>query len=253
MSASSIVLRRLHDSGDGSLVELSRLLQDTFPDPDTVLDLDRLQAFLAERQGSRDRQFCIVVAEQDGVFLGGTVFSYVPATNCGFSEYLVVRKERHGQRIGRLLFDARRTLLDDLARTCGHPSCTGLFIEADNPQRIPPDLRARERETAMDVTARLLVFAHFGFAHVEMAYVQPPLGPGKQSVRYLDLLFCAWNKRVQQGRSVPVECVWQTLCPIWASWAPQRASRDCDALRQRLGSSPVRLAPISRPAIASAP
>ena len=103
-----------------------------------------------------------------GLLLGGTVFSYVPATNCGFSEYLVVRKERHGQGLGRRLFDARRAVLDELAQQSQAGACSGLFIEADNPERTPADLQARERETAMDALVRLQVFAHLGFLRVDI-------------------------------------------------------------------------------------
>ena len=152
----SIAVRRVTDPEDSALDGLSSLMQATFADPDTVLELDRIQAFLAERHsGTAERQFCVVVAEEDGAVVGGTVFSYVPATNCGFSEYLLVRKDRHGQRIGRLLFDARRTVLDELGRDFTHESCSGLFIEVDSPDRTPPDLLDRERETAMDPLTRL--------------------------------------------------------------------------------------------------
>jgi hypothetical protein len=237
-----IAVRRVRDPEDRALAELSSLLHAAFADPNTVLELDRMQAFLAQPLPRQpDRHFCVVVAEEGSVVAGGTVFSYVPATHCGFSEYLVARKERHGQGLGRLLFDARQAVLNELARESGQTSCRGLFIEADNPQRTPPDLQARERETAMDAVTRLQVFAHLGFLRVEVDYVQPPLGPGKQPVAYLDLLFAPWDERVRQEARVPAAWVSDTLCPIWASWAPEDAASDCEALRHRLGTSPVAL------------
>jgi len=236
-----IAIRRVHDPDDRALAELSSLLHAAFADPDTVLELDRMQAFLSQPLGQPDRHFRVVVAEEGGIVVGGTVFSYVPATHCGFSEYLVARKERHGQGIGRLLFDARHAVLNELAREYGQTSCRGLFIEADNPQRTPLDLQARERETAMDAVTRLRVFAHLGFLRVEVDYVQPPLGPGKQPVSFLDLLFAPWDERVRQEERVPAAWVSETLCPIWESWAPGDATSDCEALRHRLGTSPVAL------------
>ena len=244
MSADAIAVRRLHNPEDTALRELAGLLRATFADPDTVLELDRMQAFLAEPDGLLERKFCVVVAEEGSVVLGGTVFSYVLATNCGFSEYLLVRKERHNQRIGRLLFDARRAVLDQLARQSGQTSCGGLFIEADNPERTPPDLQARERETAMDGLTRLQVFAHLGFLRVDMEYVQPPLGPGKQPVSYLDLLFAPWDAHIQKEGRLPAEWASRTLCAIWESWTPATVSTDCAALRERLGESPVGLIPL---------
>ncbi|MDQ6675143.1 MAG: GNAT family N-acetyltransferase [Chloroflexota bacterium] len=239
MSGGATRLRRLEDPDDPGLAELSGLLHAAFADPDTVLELDRMQAFLARAGAATDRHFCVVVAEEAGVLVGGTVFSYVPATNCGFSEYLVARKERHGQGIGRLLFEARRALLNQRANDSGQPSCSGLFIEADNPQRTPLDLQIRERVTAMDAVTRLRLFAHLGFLRVDLEYVQPALGPGKSPVRYLDLLFAPWDEHIRQQARVPGVWVTETLCPIWKSWS--NASSECEALRQRLGTSTLTL------------
>jgi GNAT superfamily N-acetyltransferase len=292
-----IALRRILNPADTALRELSELLHATFLDPDTVLELDRMQAFLAERAppspaaarlpsvdigqpqahelaahevaegwrtapireehasgavelqastpGTQARQFCVVVAEnEDGVVLGGTVFSYVVASNCGFSEYLVAWKERRSQGLGRKLFEARRVVLDELARAHRQPRCLGLFIEADNPERTPAELQTRERETAMDARTRQRLFTHLGFLRVDIAYTQPPLGPGKQPVAYLDLLFAPWDEFVRQEHSVPADWVAETLCPIWETWAPGQASRACQELRQRLGQSAVALIPL---------
>jgi hypothetical protein len=83
---SAVALRRVLDPADAALRELSKVLHATFPDPDTVLELDRVQAFLAEPPGQTGRLFCVVVAENEvRVLLGGTVFSYVVASNCGIS------------------------------------------------------------------------------------------------------------------------------------------------------------------------
>jgi GNAT superfamily N-acetyltransferase len=244
VSEEGVTVRRVDDPRDSALPELSSLLHATFADPDTVLELDRMQAFLAQPERSSDRRFCVLVAVEGGVVLGGTVFSYVPATNCGFSEYLLARKDRHRQGIGRLLFVARQTTLDQLAREAGQSACSGLFIEADNPQRTPLDLQARERETAMDALERLQVFAHLGFLRVDIDYAQPPLGPEKQQVGYLDLLFAPWQERIRDQGRLPAEWVTETLCPIWTSWAPATALRACEALRRHLAESSVALLPL---------
>jgi hypothetical protein len=227
-------IRRLADPLDPGLAGLARLLQASFADPDTVLELDRMQAFLTQPPAETNRHFRVLVAKDGGAVVGGSIFSYVPSTNCGFSEYLVVRKQRHGEGLGRRLFDARKTMLNELAREAGQDSCHGLFIEADSPERTPPHLQAREREMAMDAVTRLAVFAHLGFLRVELDYVQPPLGPGKQPVTYLDLLFAPWAERVRAEQRVPAEWVAETLCPVWHGWSPDDATADCKALRQRL-------------------
>jgi GNAT superfamily N-acetyltransferase len=247
-SPDTIAIRRLVDPDDPALGDFSELLHATFADPDTVLELERMQAFLARAQPPQqpphsdgERVFSIIVAEHDGAVLGGALFSYVPATNCGFSEYLVARKAQHGHGLGRRLFDARRAILDAQARQAGQTACRGVFIEADNPGRTPPGVLAQERQTAMDAVMRLRMFAHFGFWRVDMAYVQPPLGQGKEPVTYLDLLFAPWSEAVQSTRRVPVAWVLGTLGPVWASWAPERVQADLSVLREQLGQQPLRL------------
>jgi GNAT superfamily N-acetyltransferase len=240
----TVTLRGIADPQDAALRELSRLLYAVFADPDVVLDLERMRDFLSHNDASADRHFCVLVAEEDAALLGGTVFSYVPASNCGFSEYLVVRKDRHGQGLGRQLVDARRAELDDLARQAGQAACRGVFIEADNPQRTPAALQLQERETAMDTVARLRVFAHLGFRRVDMAYIQPSLGSGKQPVPYLDLLFAPWDEVVGEAERVPAEWVYRTVGPIWDSWAPDSLRSHWCILREQLGDTSLALAPL---------
>jgi GNAT superfamily N-acetyltransferase len=236
----TVTIRRLADPADPALAAFSDLLQVTFADPDTVLELERMQHFLAHSQP--DRLFSIIVAEeQGGAVLGGALFSYVPATNCGFSEYLVARRAQHGQGIGRRLFDTRRAILDAQARQAGQTACWGLFIEVDNPRRTPAVLLEQERATAIDAETRLQIFAHLGFWRVDMAYVQPPLGEGKQPVRYLDLLFAPWSEEVRSAGRVPAAWVVGTLGPIWASWAPERVEADLTVLEDHIGPDALRL------------
>jgi GNAT superfamily N-acetyltransferase len=247
-SPETIAIRRLVDPDDPALGDYSELLHATFGDPDTVLELECMQHFLAQAHALQqpphpygERVFSIIVAEHDGAVLGGALFSYVPATNCGFSEYLVARKAQHGRGLGRRLFDFRRAILDAQARQAGEAACRGLFIEADNPRRTPPAVLAQERQTAIDAATRLQIFAHFGFWRVDMAYVQPPLGPGKEPVTYLDLLFAPWSEDVQSTRCVPVAWVLGTLGPVWASWAPERVQADLAVLHEQVGQQPLRL------------
>jgi GNAT superfamily N-acetyltransferase len=247
-SPETIAIRRLVDPQDPSVGAFSELLHATFADPDTVLELERMQDFLAQAPPRQqpphpgtERVFSIIVAELDAAVLGGALFSYVPATNCGFSEYLVVRKAQHGLGLGRRLFDARRAILDAQARQVGQTACRGLFIEVDNPSRTPPDLLAKEREIAIDAATRLQIFAHLGFWRIDMAYVQPPLGRGKEPVSYLDLLFAPWSEDVQATGCLPAAWVPGTLGPVWASWAPERVQADLSLVRKQVGHNPLRL------------
>ena len=157
-----------------------------------------------------------------------------------------MRKDLHGEGIGRQLVDARRASLDAQAQQLGHATCRGLFIEADNPERTPAAMQARERATAMDSLARLRLFDHLGFLRVDLAYVQPSLGPGKQPVTYLDLLFAPWDEQVARDRQVPADWVYRTLGPIWDNWAFTDGEPHAATLRKRLGESPLALLPLLR-------
>lgn len=215
------------------MAALSELLARTFADPNSVLGLDRMQEFLNQDPASTGRVFNILVSEDaSGRVIGGSVFSYVAASNCGFSEYLVLEPAARGQGLGRKLFDRRGAILDEHANRHGNIRCRGVFIEVDSPERTPPELLAAE---TMDATRRLRVFGHLGFKRVDVAYVQPPLGADKQAVDYLDLLFAPSPWSLPMG-VIPVDWILETVAPIWTAWTPL-ASQYLQEMRERIGSA----------------
>lgn len=223
-----IQLDRADHPDDPRLAELARLLNATFPDPDSVLGLDRIQEFLQANQADGPRRFCVLVAQQNAAVVGGTIFSYVARSNCGFSEYIVVDAAVRGSGIGRKLFDARKALLDAEAGRHGVATCRGLFIEVDSPERTPVDLVEAERQTALDPRQRLRMFHRLGFRRVDLAYVQPPLAPDKHAVDYLDLLFAPWDA---DPGWIPSEWIFDTLEPIWSAWSPATVAAHLARLR----------------------
>jgi GNAT superfamily N-acetyltransferase len=221
---------------------LSALLHATFPDPNTVLELDRMREFLNEDAHLPVRRFHVVVAEQNAAVVGGTIFSYVPRSNCGFSEYIVADRRARGIGVGRQLFDMRKNLLDQDAAENGQPRCHGLFIEADNPERAPAEFAEIERITALDNRERLRIFAHLGFRRVDLRYVQPPLGPGKDAIDYLDLLFAPWQP--DSLARIPKQWILATLEAIWSAWSPTTYAPQLSTLREALTNPHVRLGPL---------
>jgi GNAT superfamily N-acetyltransferase len=222
------VLSQITRQDDARLPRVGTLLQRVFADPNSVLGVDRMREFLASPSSART--FCIVVAEDpsaSGDVIGVCVFSYVPRSNCGFSEYLVVDRSARRLGLGRALFDRRKALLDQLAGG----TCQGVFIEVDSPRRTPPELIEAERESSIDPLERLQVFAHLGFRRVGLEYVQPPLGEGKEAVDYLDLLFVPF--RDTTVGSIPTDWVLLTVEAIWSAWTPATVALYLDALRKR--------------------
>ena len=207
--------------GDPRLGDVVALLERTFTDPNSVLGLDRLREFLSAPTGDVPRDFHALVAQASAParVVGLSIFSYVPSSNCGFSEYLVVEESLRGQGEGRALFDSRKTVLDADALRYGNLDCNGLFIEVDSPSRTPPELLAAD---SFDATQRLRVFRHLGFRRVAIAYVQPPLAPGKAPVDHMDLLFAPW---ASDAPTDTISAAWivATLRAIWSAWAPSVA------------------------------
>src|SRR5438874_5453575 len=177
--STTVRLKHIESPDDPDLARLWALMDATFADPDIVLGLDRMQEFLAANRPGAGRRFFVVVATNTGV-VGGTVFSYIARSACGFSEYILVDRLSRGTGLGRALFDARQEVLNLEARRNGYEACRGLFIEADNPLRLPADVAAIERETAMEARERLRLFDHLGFRRVDVPYVQPALAANKQ-------------------------------------------------------------------------
>ena len=227
------LVERIESPADPDLEKLSALMNFTFPDPNTVLGLDRMQEFLAANRPGAARRFCVLVATdpaRDGAVVGGTVFSYVGRSACGFSEYLLVDRPVRGTGLGRVLFDARKKVLDDTARGGGYGGCRGLFIEVDSPLRVPPDFAAIERQTALDAWERLRLFDHLGFRRVDVPYVQPPLARDKQAIDYLDLLYAPWQ--ADAAAAIPSAWVLDTLEAIWSAWTPETAAKHLARMRR---------------------
>jgi GNAT superfamily N-acetyltransferase len=239
-------IRQIDSPDDPDLRQLSALMNVTFPDPNTVLGLDRMQEFLAGNRPGGARRFCVLVATDParaGAVVGGSVFSYVARSICGFSEYILVDRRVRGTGLGRRLFDARKEVLDEAARREGHGGCRGLFIEADNPERVPADFAQMERETALDAWERLRLFDHLGFRRVDIPYVQPPLAADKAPIDYLDLLFAPWPAHLALS-AIPAPWLLDTLEPVWSAWSPAMAAGQLERLRQRISSDDVALRPL---------
>ena len=226
------ILNEITRPDDPRLAALAALLLRTFSDPNSVLELDRMQEFLTERG---DRVFNVLVVDDSADrVIGGSVFSYVPKANCGFSEYLVVEPHARGGGLGRKLFDERKRILDGLAARHGFGACRGLFIEVDSPVRTPTELLEAERESSIDAHERLRIFSHLGFRRVGIRYVQPPLGADKEAVEYLDLLFAAWQS---EAAVIPAEWIVETVEPIWSAWSGARAATYLEQLRERIAAT----------------
>ncbi len=235
-------IRELTDPSDPNVRRLEQLILSTFADPNIMLSEGDLEKFIGLVEP--ERSFHVLVAKDGDALVGGVVFSFVVPSLCGFSEYLVVHPAYRRRGVGRALIEARKQLLDRRAREQGAPGARGVFIEVENPERVPLEFRERERQTAIDAWDRWRVFHRMGFLRVDVPYVQPPLGPDKQPVYYLDLFFCPWDEEVRRTRAIPVNWILDTVRPVWRGWIPDRYQEFLASFQQRLGAGPVPLVPL---------
>jgi GNAT superfamily N-acetyltransferase len=228
---------------DKLIGELADLMLATFADPNIILSDNRIREFLTAQQ-SRSRTFHVLTLVDGDRLVGGTIFSYMPESNCGFSEYMVLHRDYRGKGLGRQLFAGRKAVLDEQARLHGLSGAYGLFIEVENPTRTPQEYIEQERVTAMDAVDRWRVWHRMGFYRTALPYVQPPLGPGKEPIYYMDLLFAPWDPGALASGRIPRKWVLGTVTPIWQGWAPDSYQTFLDWLDKRLEGPTVALMPL---------
>lgn len=226
------------DPQDSDLQAFSHLMRSTFADPNLVLSTAQLNRMMDERHGA-DRRLHLLLARAGSTVLGGSLFSYVPATNCGFSEYIVLSPAARGRGLARRIFAHRLAILRAEAQDCGRPGPAGLFVEVANPGRVSAQLKDAERRLGVDTAVRWQIMHHFGFRRVEVPYSPPP-GPG-DLVLYLDLLFLPLDPAVAAAGRLSAQQILDTLAPIWRSWAPATYAGYLAELGRVMGDGPLTL------------
>src|SRR4030095_4567943 len=94
-----------------------------FPDPDERESLVNIERYLElKAQGwYGDNAYHVVVAEDDGMIVGGAISDYLADPNAGVVEFLVVTPAARGQGLGRRLLDVTEGSIDDAGRRLGRP------------------------------------------------------------------------------------------------------------------------------------
>jgi GNAT superfamily N-acetyltransferase len=77
--------------------------------------------------------------------IGGALFSYLPAVNCGYGSYLVVVPNLRGRGLGSLLLKEMMRRLDEEARRADRPPVVGLFVEIEREDPAAPETYQRFR------------------------------------------------------------------------------------------------------------
>lgn len=227
------------DPADPDVAAWHRLLARVFANPDFVLPLEHLHGFL--RTGRRpDWVGHCLALKAAGRVAGGSLFRYLPATNCAFSGYLFLDPDLRQHGYGRRIVEERRRMLQADARAHGHDDLDALFIDVVAPDRMAPEAYARERRT-MDPRERRVFMARMGFHKLDMPFFQLPLGEGQHEVPWVDLLCLPVRPDWAAAGAVPGDVILATLSDLW-QWHPQ-PGQYLDRLRAAIGGRPVALLP----------
>ncbi|HYG60084.1 MAG TPA: GNAT family N-acetyltransferase [Symbiobacteriaceae bacterium] len=226
----TIHIRRVADPGDPAIAAFGALQERVFPDPDLLIP-PHVMPFMVARQ-TKERRNILLVAEVEGAVVGGTLFHYLAVPQTGFSSFMAVAPECRGQGVARKLHQARwATLITE-------GPVHGIFIDVVAPERLPPEDLARERAFGLDPADRRRVFHRLGFRRVDVAYYQPPGGPGEEPITTMDLLYCPH----EPADFVATDVVVGTMHAYWTPWlGRQTADTHAAELRRRCGGDQVAL------------
>jgi GNAT superfamily N-acetyltransferase len=160
-------LRALRDPGDAPL--LARFYDELYL-PAFAHQREPLEAWTRQLWGAAAAyELSIVLAGADlddaarARLDGGIVSERYPSSACGFLTYLVVAPHARRAGLGRHLLDGARAALG--------PHTRAIFGEVANPALLSGAAHAA-------ALARLTRFIRWGARVLDLAYVQPALGPG---------------------------------------------------------------------------
>lgn len=227
--------RRVISPDDPAIAGFGRLQAATYFEPDMLIP----PQYIASMLGWSDarRQNALIVLEDAGEVVAGTLFHYLARVQVGFSSYLAVARERRGQGLARRLHEARNATLEAMS----NGAYQGVFIDVVNPTRLNARELEEERSVGSDPVTRLKAFSSLGFKRVDVKYEQPVGGEDGGPVTNMDLLFCP---RASVD-SVPTALVVDTMREYWTPWLGQgRAERAARELEARAGGDGLRLLPL---------
>jgi GNAT superfamily N-acetyltransferase len=230
-------LRRITTANDPAITSFGQLQESTYFEPDMLIPASIIGQML--EWSNLDRQNILLVLEDSGRVVAGTLFHFLRKTNVGFSSYLAVDQDFRGQGLARRLHQARFAMLDEIAGG----KVEGLFIDVVNPARLSTSELELEHSVGSDPSARLKAFSRLGFKRVDIRYEQPVGGQDGGAVTNMDLLFCPR----ETATSIPTTLVVETMRTYWTPWLGVRiATREAKKLEARANGEHVALVSISR-------
>jgi GNAT superfamily N-acetyltransferase len=225
-------LRRVSPKDSPAIAGFGKLQNRTYFEPDMLIPAQYISQMLEQNQRN-----VLLVLEDDGKVVAGTLFHYLAKTNVGFSSYMAVDQNYRGQGLARRLHLARFETLEEIVGR----KVEGLFIDVVNPSRLSSAEIDLEHSVGSDPSVRLKVFVRLGFKRVNVRYEQPVGGENGGAVTNMDLLFCPRDA----ADSVATSLVVETMRAYWTGWLNAKTvSRASDALEARAGGERIQLLPL---------
>jgi GNAT superfamily N-acetyltransferase len=200
--------RRVFKSNDPAISGFGILQEKTYFEPDMLIPGYVVGQML--EWNTNDRENALLVIEDAGEVVAGTVFHYFRTTNMGFSSYLAVDQRYRGQGLARRLHEARFATLDEIAGIQVH----GVLIDVVNPNRLSKKELEAEHGVGSDPKERWRAFSSLGFQRIDVRYEQPVGGPNGGPITNMDLLFCSRETTTVVNASLVVE----TMRSMWQGW-----------------------------------
>ena len=151
---------------------------DVFKDKDERETFDNLLDYLSLSDKNEGKDYIyhiILVKDESGKVLGGSVFDYFVASNSAVIEFLAVREEKQSAGYGTLIYNEVLKILNRDANKYNHPQVDDIIIEINNPEYVEKG----------DPMKYLYFWNKLRYRRIEFDYVQPPLDEDKKEVRYL--------------------------------------------------------------------
>lgn len=218
-------VREVTNPEDPAIAEFGKMQTAAYFAPETLIPAQYIPRMLEGETGAR-RNF-LLVAEEDGRVVGGSLFHYLAEAGSGFSSFLGVDRACRKRGIARALHEQRFRILDRAAS--GH--VPGVFIDVVNPSRMSPDELRRDS----DSSGRRKAFERLGFRQVDIRYEQPVGGPNGGPVTILDLLYCPH----EPATTVSTKLVVDTMRAYWSPWLGRAADRHARELERRARGAQV--------------
>ncbi|HTT11417.1 MAG TPA: hypothetical protein VMG60_11050 [Burkholderiaceae bacterium] len=176
------------DASRAGRAALDRFYRDlyvvAFPDADERESLRNMAWYIKRRAEGwyGPNNFHILVAQQHGLPLGGSVFDYLAGPNAGVIEFLFTRADLRACGYGSALLAETVHALRADARRARAGRLKAIVAEMNDPFRrsaIPDE---------MDPFERAAIWGRWGFSKLDVPYVQPALSAGKRPVHNLTLV-----------------------------------------------------------------